>query len=237
MRVHEEHLLLDLSARGINLIPSASSQMASRSKAYQARIFSPWMIPQTAVIYNTHQLLETVNQYQAKNITKVVLKHDRKNAGIGILLYNCLEDVFNQAANNCLTFPFVVQPFIPRSNDIRVIIIDDYVEAYQRSNPHNFRNNLHCGGTATPWELADGHLAFCKEIMERGDFPYGHLDLMITEEDKIYLAEINLRGGIRGAQITTEGYQDRVTIAEKKLLQKLQQGYSIPDYRTPVKNL
>lgn len=223
MKPQEEHLLLDLVERGVHLIPSATAQLASKSKAFQAGIFSPWMIPETTVIYDVHYLLETINRYKEKNIEKVVLKHDRKNAGVGILLYSSIEDVYNQAANNILPFPFVLQPFIPQSVDIRVIIIDDYTEAYKRSNPYNFRNNLHCGGTASPFNLSEKHLVFCMEIMKRGDFPYGHLDLMMTEKGKVYLAEINLRGGIKGAQITTKEYKKRITSIKKKLLSNIQQ--------------
>ncbi len=217
MRPQEEHLLLDLSARGIRLIPSATSQMASKSKTFQARIFSPWMIPHTTVIYDIHSLLETVSQYQKNSITKVILKHDRKNAGVGILLYNSIEDVYNQAANNIISFPFVLQPFLAESEDIRVIIIGDYIEAYKRYSPYNFRNNLHCGGTAEPFSLQKKEYDFCQEILKRGDFPYGHLDLMITGEQDIYLAEINLRGGIRGARISTEKYKKKVAAIEKAL--------------------
>jgi glutathione synthase/RimK-type ligase-like ATP-grasp enzyme len=223
MKPLEEHVLLDLVERGVHLIPSATAQMASKSKAFQAKIFSPWMIPETTVIYDVHFLLETINRYKEMSIEKVVLKHDRKNAGAGILLYSCIEDVYNQAANNVLSFPFVLQPFIPESEDVRVIVIDDYIEAYKRSNPNNFRNNLHCGGTAAPFGLSDKCFAFCMEVMKRGNFPYGHLDLMMTEEGKVYLAEINLRGGIRGAQITTAEYKERIASINKKLLSNLQQ--------------
>lgn len=223
MKVAEEHLLLDLSQRGVHLIPSATSQLASRSKSFQARIFSPWMIPETTVIYTIHQLLETTNLYEEKNISKVVLKHDRRNAGIGILLYNCIEDVYNQAANNMLAYPFVLQPFIGDSEDIRVIILDDYIEAYKRSNPHNFRNNLHCGGSFTSYSPSQADMTLCKKIMGRGKFPYGHLDLMATQDGRTYLAEINLRGGIRGAQISTIEYRNRVAEIEKKLLCEVQE--------------
>lgn len=217
-------MLLDLVERGVHLIPSATAQTASKSKCFQAKIFSPWMVPETTVIYNIHSLLEKTNRYHEKKITKVVVKHDQKNGGIGILLYNSIEDVYNQAANNALPFPFVLQPFITNSVDIRVIIIDDYIEAYRRSTPYNFRNNLHCGGSATPLTLSKKCLDLCKEVMERGNFPHGHLDLMLPETGgDVYLAEINLRGGIRGAQITTVEYNKKISLLEEKLLNNLQQ--------------
>jgi len=221
LKYGEEHLLLDLVERGIKLIPSAISQLASRSKTFQARLLSPLMIPHTVVIYDIHGLLETVSHYGHHDIEKVVLKHDRKNAGLGIHLFRDIEDVYTQAANNVLPFPFVLQPFIANSRDVRVIILGDYIEAYERNNPDNFRNNLHCGGAVQPFTLNNRQLALCRKAMDRGSFPYAHLDLMITDADETYLAEINLRGGLRGAAIDTSSYKKRVQSVEAKILKKI----------------
>lgn len=220
LKYEEEHLLLDLVERGVQLIPSATSQLASRSKTFQARLLGPLMIPHTVVIYDIHGLLETVSLYGRHSINKVVLKHDRKNAGLGIHLFQSIEDVYTQAANNVLPYPFVLQPFITDSVDVRVIFLDDYVEAYERRNPDNFRNNLHCGGEAINYPLTQHQMTLCRKAMQRGSFPYGHLDLMVTKEGETYLAEINLRGGIRGAVIGPENYRKRVQAIEKKLLQQ-----------------
>ncbi len=219
LKYEEEHLLLDLVERGVILIPSATSQLASRSKTFQARILAPFMIPHTRVIYDIHGLLETVSLYGHHNIEKVVLKHDRKNAGLGIHLFRDIEDVYTQAANDVLPFPFVLQPFVDGSRDIRVIIIDEYIEAYERSNPDSFRNNLHCGGNADPVSLSPEQHDFCRQIMERGKFPYAHLDLMLTRDNETYLAEINLRGGIRGAVIDPGTYREKVRALENRLLE------------------
>ncbi len=219
LKYGEEHLFVDLLARGIDFIPAATAQLASKSKAFQALILKPWMVPLTTVIYSCHQLLETTNIYHSQGIEKVVLKQDRKNAGMGILLYSSVEDIYTQAANNAITYPFVIQPFVEESSDIRVIILDDYVEAYARHNPHNFRNNLHCGGSAEPFSLSQRVRSFCDEVMARGEFPYAHLDLMLTPGDNIYLAEINLRGGLRGAHISSAEYKNRVTDIENRRLE------------------
>ncbi len=37
--------------------------------------------------------------------------------------------------------------------------------------------------------------------MERGKFPYAHIDFQINESGKCYLSEIALNGGIKGADI------------------------------------
>ena len=215
LKYGEEHLLLDLLERGIQLIPSATSQLASRSKTFQARLLASLMIPHTVTIYDIHGLLETVSLYGRYNIRKVVLKHDRKNAGLGIHLFQDIEDVYTQAANNVLPYPFVLQPFIKNSRDVRVIIIDDFIEAYERNNPDNFRNNLHCGGKASPFILSDKQLQLCRTAMKRGQYPYAHLDLMLTKDDETFLAEINLRGGMRGAVIDAKSYREKIAESKK----------------------
>jgi len=221
LKLGEEHILLDLMERGIQLIPSATSQLASRSKSYQARLLSMLMIPQTVVIYDIHGLLHTVSLYGEHKIGKVVLKHDRKNAGLGIHLFRDIEDVYTQAANDVLPYPFVLQPFMQNSRDLRVIVIGDFVEAYERINPHNFRNNLHCGGESSPVELNGKQLEICRKAMKRGNYPYAHLDLMITEDGETYLAEINLRGGMRGAMIDSRTYKTKIEDQETTLLEHL----------------
>ncbi|MBM9603443.1 ATP-grasp domain-containing protein [Desulfopila inferna] len=216
----EEHLLLDLTARQVHMIPSATSQLAGRSKAFQAKILAQWMIPHTTVIYDTHQLLETSNDYHRNNIGKVILKQERKNAGIGILLYNSIEDIYNQAAHNILSYPFVLQPYLPECSDMRVVILDEYIEAYTRCNPYSFRNNMHCGGESQSCILSPVVRRFCSEIMNRAGFPYGHLDIMVQPDGQLYLAEINLRGGIRGARIGKKDYRRRVAEIEEKLVRQ-----------------
>ena len=46
--------------------------------------------------------------------------------------------------------------------------------------------------------------------MQRGKFPYAHLDLMVTGSGETYLSEINLRGGIKGAVITSQEYMEKI---------------------------
>jgi ribosomal protein S6--L-glutamate ligase len=221
LKYGEEHLLLDLLERNIQLIPSATSQLASRSKTFQARLLGALMIPHTVVIYDIHGLLETVSLYGKFGIAKVVLKHDRKNAGLGIHLFRDIEDVYTQAANNVLPFPFVLQPYVKNSRDIRVIIIDDFVEAYERNNPDNFRNNLHCGGEASPFILSKNQLEICRTAMSRGKYPYAHLDLMLSEKNETFLAEINLRGGMRGAVVDSKLYKKKIAEARNIRLKLL----------------
>jgi ribosomal protein S6--L-glutamate ligase len=40
--------------------------------------------------------------------------------------------------------------------------------------------------------------------MERGKFPYAHIDLLVTADGHSYLSEIALNGGLKGARIERE---------------------------------
>ncbi|MCB2182542.1 MAG: hypothetical protein KQH63_10980 [Desulfobulbaceae bacterium] len=218
LKKSEEHLLLDLVERGIILFPSALSQQVCRSKTFQAHLFVNEMLPHTTAIHDQHDMLEALNYYQHKAIGQVVTKDDRKNAGMGIFRWRDVEEVFTHSSLGSLPFPFVIQPFIKGSMDVRVIILGDYIEAYSRKNPYNFRNNLHCGGESTPYALTEKQRDLCKYVMDRGKFPYAHLDLMVLENGETYLAEINLRGGIKGARISGKDYNRKVDRIHEEFL-------------------
>jgi glutathione synthase/RimK-type ligase-like ATP-grasp enzyme len=210
LKPSEENLVVDLLERGVKLLPSGLSQLCCRSKVMQAKLFPDQMIPGTRAITDLQELMAAINEYQRFAYTKVVTKKDRANAGMGINLWPSIEDVFNLVSLGTLNLPFVIQPFYPDCRDIRVIVLDDLLEAYWRDNPDNFRNNLHCGGKSSPADLSSEQIDLCRKVMARGKFPYAHLDLMVTQTGETYLAEINLRGGIKGARITAVDYRRKI---------------------------
>jgi len=220
IRSNEEYLFLDLVERGVILFPSALSQQICRSKTAQVLLFKEFMLPHTLAIHDQHQMLEAVNYYHQHAIGQVVTKLDRKDGGLGVHLWSTIEDAYNQASLGSLPYPFVLQPYIAKCRDIRVILLNSYEEAYQRENPYNFRNNLHCGGFSTTFALSKEQKSLCMRVMERGKFPYAHIDLMVTESGQTYLTEINLRGGIKGATISTEEYREKVEEIHTNFLTK-----------------
>jgi len=206
-----------LVERGVTLVPSALSQALSRSKVLQAAVLGPWMPPSTHAVYDIHQLLEILSAGGPLTAGAVITKADRGNAGLGVHYWNSLEDIYTQAGLGSMPFPFVVQPFFQGARDVRIIVIGDYVEAYERRNRNSFRNNLHCGGESLPYRLDEKERGVCRAVMERGRFPYAHIDLLLTAEGEAYLMEINLRGGIRGARITPEEYRRRIDERHRRL--------------------
>ena len=197
----KQTVLIDLLERGIECLPSALSQILNSSKVAQALIFKKWMNPHTMIIHRRRDLIDALNRYGRQGIDSVVTKQDHMHCGHGVRRWQSLETVYNCLGFLEAAYPFVVQPWMENFSDVRVIIVGDYVEAYKRENPFNFRNNLSSGGQRRPYSLDTDSEHFCRAIMERGKFPFAHLDLLIMDTGERYLAEISLDGGIRGAAI------------------------------------
>ncbi len=192
---NEEWIFLDLCSRGIMLFPPALAQLLSRSKAFQARVFSQWMVPHTYVISERRQLLEAMKVFHENGVGRVITKDDRSDCGLGIHIWDSVEEVFNHAAYGGLEYPFVLQPFIPGAVDVRVVALGEYWEAYWRKSSCSFRNNLHWGGSSGAYTLSEEQKAMCIEVMKRGQFPYALLDLLIAGNGRCCLWEISLRAG------------------------------------------
>ncbi|QER42823.1 hypothetical protein F1847_08740 [Thermodesulfobacterium sp. TA1] len=232
----EEHgLIIDLIYRKVEAFPSFLSQLLCSSKTFQAEILKEFMPPFTFVVRDKNTLLASLTQLaQNKNFEKFITKDDQTNCGLGIRLWGSLEEIFNVAGTPVLPFPFVLQPFYPNIRDVRVIILGDlYVEAYERVNDLNFRKNIFWGGVSIPYRLSEEELSFCQKVMERGKFPYAHLDLIYIEEKGPYLSEINLKGGIKGAKISTEQYTQIINNLHQKYYSEWEKKFNPILYLTP----
>ena len=161
-------------------------------------------------------LLEALNTYNKNGIGPVVTKQDGMHCGHGIRRWETMETLYSFMALEQSNYPFVLQPFQENFTDVRVIIVDEYVESYARSNPHNFRVNITLGGTDSVYDLSAHQEGFCRTVMQRGRFPYAHIDLMVMSDDTCYLSEIALNGGIKGARISREELdQKKAELLEK----------------------
>ncbi len=230
----EEFKFLDLTERGILMFPSALSQMATRSKAMQALLFNEYMVEHTFVARDRRDLVVNITRYSQNNISMVVTKQERQNCGVGVNLWNSMEEVYTQASLNVIHYPFVVQPFVPNLKDIRVVILGDYLEAYQRLNKDNFRQNLYFGGTpvhlfvesngslrpTSDYQIADPQkvIDLCKQVMKRGKFPWAHVDVVTSGDNQVYLSEISLHGNLHGSKISREEYMEKIDSLTKSFL-------------------
>lgn len=209
-------MMVDLLERGVACLPFCLSQLLSGSKTAQALVLKEWMHPLTRVITRRIELLHAISLYNKNRVGKVVTKEDQKDCGHGIRLWDNIENLYSALGLEESSYPFVMQPLIQNFTDVRVIIVGDYKEAYTRENPYNFRCNISAGGKSRAYELGSEELDFCEKVMTRGKFIYAHIDLMVFDNGIMYLSEIALNGGLRGAKT------DRHKLDQKKeqLLEK-----------------
>jgi ribosomal protein S6--L-glutamate ligase len=150
----------------------------------------------------------------------VVAKRDRGHLGLGVSLWPSLESLYSLASLQGLIYPLVVQPCLTDARDVRVVVLGDYVEAYERLNPHSFRKNLFQGGSSHSFTLTQAQQDFCRAVMGRGQFPYAILDLLLDPESgRPYLSEISFKGGLTGALLSQAEFRTRVAALEEGFCQ------------------
>lgn len=202
-------LLIDLLERGVCCVPSPLSQIISGSKAVQALLLNKWMFPDTLVISRRKNLIDAINRYNRLGVKSVITKEDRMHCGFGIRKWDSVETLYSCLSMSESSYPFVMQPFMENFTDIRVVVAGDYIEAYTRHNPDNFRMNMAAGGSSSPYILDEEKEKFCRAVMERGRFPYAHIDILVDSDGRCHLSEIALNGGIKGAVIDRAGLEKK----------------------------
>jgi ribosomal protein S6--L-glutamate ligase len=217
VRPGEDIKLLDLAARGVVFFPPVLAQLLGRSKVAQAEVLGEYMVPGSFVAYALTDLAGKLPEFQDR--AAVVAKRDRAHLGLGVSLWPSLETLYSLASLQGLTYPLVVQPFLDGAQDLRAVALGDYFEAYERVNPHSFRKNLFQGGSSQPAVLTPEQQNFCREVMARGRFPYAILDLLLDPRDgRLYLSEINFRGGLTGARLSQPEFHRRVAALERDFM-------------------
>ena len=219
----KQTLLIDLLERGVHCCPSPLSQVLNGSKAAQGLILKDWMVSDTRVIQRRSDLMKAIQAYHRKGVQRVVTKADKMHCGYGIRLWEHIEMLYSFIAFSEDAYPFLLQPFLENIIDVRVIVVGEYIEAYTRQNPDNFRNNISTGGCALPYNLNDKNVDLCRTIMRRGKFPFAHIDLQILTDGSCYLSEIALNGGIKGAKISRTELDKRKQAVIDSLIEKLDQ--------------
>jgi ribosomal protein S6--L-glutamate ligase len=213
-------LAVDLLERGVRCVPAVLCQLISRSKCAQAVVFRPWMAPHTRVIARRAELMAAVGYCARNRIGPLVTKQEGMHCGHGIRRWDSAEVLYNTVAFSEGAYPFVLQPFLANITDVRVIVVGGYVEAYLRENLSNFRANLAVGGASRPLAMDPAAERLCRAVMQRGRFPYAHIDLQLSADGRCWLSEITLDGGIAGARIPREELVRR----KQEILERLAQG-------------
>lgn len=213
----EEVKFIDLADRGVEFFPPVLALILSRSKVAQAEVLGDFMIPGTFVAYGLSNLAGKMDRVFSG---PVVSKRDRAHLGLGVGFWPTLEALYSLGSLQGLPYPLVVQPFLAEARDLRVVVVADYAEAYERINHQGFRKNLFQGGVSRPVALTTEMREFYGRVMARGRFPYAVLDLLLDPAGKVYLSEINFHGGLKGAAITQAEFREKVARLQEDFRQR-----------------
>jgi len=208
VRPGEEIMLIDLAERGVIFYPALLAQLVALTKSAQALVLGEYMLPGTFVALSPADLAAHLRDAQMSG--PVVAKRDRAHLGLGVSLWPSLETLYSLAALQPLDFPLVLQPFLAETRDLRVVVIGDYNEAYERLNPQGFRKNLFQGGEFRSVEVSPEILSFCRQVMIRGKFPYAVLDVLVSPRGEPFLSEINFHAGLKGSRLGQTEFRLRV---------------------------
>jgi hypothetical protein len=114
LRKEEIGLIIDLLNRKVEAFPSFLSQVLSTSKTLQAEILKNFILPHTFAIRDKTTLLSAISELSKLENTfkKFVTKDDRANCGLGVRLWNSLEEIFNIAGSPVYLIPLYYNPFL-----------------------------------------------------------------------------------------------------------------------------
>lgn len=208
-----------MQSRGVRLAFDPLCCLLHNSKVSQTQIFSSKM-PYTRIVYSKGELYYLLMDHFAEHQEPLIIKNDRGSGGNGVFLFT-----ENSYDYNGISYPCVVQKYLPGYHDIRVIIIGDYFEAYERVNELDFRKNIARGGKSTPVGLFDLKCRLDDEatrIVKLGKFPYAHIDFMVNPDSHyVYFSEISLGGGIQGSKLS---YNEIKRLKHNHLIETLMKG-------------
>jgi hypothetical protein len=187
----------EVESRGALLFPNLVAQSLSLSKVHQALHYVDHMVPNTEVLFRKFHLQRVLRKYAEKNILKSVVKEDRGSMGLGnhpCWSLNELARTITQVAKP----PVVVQPMIEDFREFRLLIFGDTIVAKEKTNSDKiFWKNRIYGGVTKRITPSREVIAFGKEMMKLGKFPWAYMDLLVTNGNH-FLSEINLSGSNAG---------------------------------------
>ena len=206
----EGALAADLLERGVRFVPALTCQALGRSKCAQALVFRGWMAPHTRVVARRADLMAgAAATMPGTRSARSSPSRKGCTAGTASAAGRASRRSTTRWRSTQAAYPFVLQPFLEGIGDVRVIVVGDFVEAYLRENLYNFRANIAAGGASRPLRMDPAAEALCRAVMERGRFPYAHVDLHLTAAGECLLAEIALEGGIAAARIGARSWTPR----------------------------
>lgn len=187
----------EIESRGALLFPPLIAQSLSLSKIHQALLYVDHMVPDTEVVFKKFHLQRVLRKYAKENILKSVVKEDRGSMGLGNHPCWSLNELA-RTITHVTKPPAVVQPMLENFREFRLLIFGETIVAKEKINSDKiFWKNRIYGGITKRITPSKQMVAFGKEMMKLGKFPWAYIDLLVANDD-IFLSEVTLSGSNAG---------------------------------------
>ncbi len=99
---------------------------------------------------------------------------------------------------------YLIQKFVPYAYDLRILIIGTQLFAMRRiPGEGEFRANFSLGGKVEPFDLDEAGKKMALDALNAIDMSVGGVDMLITEDNKRYILEVNHTAGFVGMEEAT----------------------------------
>ncbi len=99
---------------------------------------------------------------------------------------------------------YLLQEFIPYKHDLRVLVIGDDMFAMKRiPGEGEFRANFSLGGSVELFDLDEPGKNLARKAMRAVDMSVGGVDILITNDNRRYILEVNHTAGMLGMEKAT----------------------------------
>jgi hypothetical protein len=187
----------EIESRGALLFPPLIAQSLSLSKVHQALHYADHTVPNTEVLFRKFHLQKVLRKYAKENILKSVVKEDRGSMGLGNHPCWSLNELA-RTMTHVVKPPAVVQPLLENFREFRLLMFRETIVAKEKTNSDKiFWKNKIYGGVTKRITPNNQMVAFGREMMKLGKFPWAYMDLLVIA-DSIFLSEINLSGSNAG---------------------------------------
>jgi RimK family alpha-L-glutamate ligase len=137
-----------------------------------------------------------------------IFKSGRAGKGRGVYKVDSREDFlkmiagFNDEEKEAKSF--LLQEYIPYKYDLRCLVIGDRTFTMRRiPKEGDFRANFSLGGSVELFDLDDKGKDLAKRALKAVDLEVGGVDILIDENDKRYVLEVNHNPGFVGMEKAT----------------------------------
>lgn len=147
----------------------------------------------------------------------LIVKSTRTGKGVSIFkidnetgLKNLVEELKSEDKK---AKSYLIQEFIPYKYDLRCLVIGDDVFTMRRIPAEGeFRANFSLGGTVESYELDNEGKELAIKALKSVDMSVGGVDILITEDGKRYILEVNHTAGFVGMEKATDKNIARVYV-------------------------